>query len=888
MKKLIKNHWFILLISAIIISLPLLYSGIVHGHDLRFHLSRIMALSGNISNGDWMAYIHEGYINNYGYANGLFYSNLFLYFPALLNFFGISLINSYKIFLFLCNVLTAFAMYFCMNKMTRDKKISLITAILYLINPYRICDLYVRAAVGEVLSFIFIPFVILGMYSLIKDEAKEWKYLCIGFSGLILSHLLSTVIIFIACFIFSLFNIKKLFNSKTIKNILKAFILCICITGYYIFPMVEQLWKYDFVVNTVTSSASISANAIPFEHIFTGIPHWYNNMFIPSGISFVIIYVLCLRVTVKGIKYKKLCDICILTGIIAVLCTTNIIPWDSLQLFSIVQFPWRTYIISAACFSVAAGIILDKVSKKRLLVILCLAMLVPVYTIYYQYKNEYIWRNYSDYNLGGKEYLPARTNYDLLMSRGNKITSNRDIDVSFERKDGKLIIDYSNNDYNDTYLDLPLLYYDGYRVNDDLKIETGENNVVRIYLDDKADGHLTIYYAGTNVAIISKYLSLFTVLIIIIYKVIGEKKMEKQDKKKLIIYMPKLSVGGMEKALINLLNFSSLTKNYDVELFLGYVVQKEYLDMLPKDVKVSLCCKGKWNIFGKFITYLKMQLKKIKVCLKLEKYDVAISYAYQHPILSSLARKSSDNNVIFVHNNLKLKYKNNLSFLKKMKFDKFKNVVCVSDEANTVFKELYPNFKGNIVTINNFIDGDNIEERALEDVSFDYQRPVFVMSSRCEEKAKKISRVIKASKSLKDEGYKFSVIIMGDGEDYLMYKDMATNYNLNDTIFLLGRMVNPYPYIKKSSALILSSDYEGYGIVIDEARILKVPVISTDVADAKKILNQGYGIICETSDEGVYKGMKQFLDEGYKIRNNFDYNEFNKIMDERLEKMLEQ
>ena len=52
--------------------------------------------------------------------------------------------------------------------------------------------------------------------------------------------------------------------------------------------------------------------------------------------------------------------------------------------------------------------------------------------------------------------------------------------------------------------------------------------------------------------------------------------------KKMIIYMPKLSVGGMEKALINLLNFSTLTNHYQIELFLGYVVQKEYLDMLTK------------------------------------------------------------------------------------------------------------------------------------------------------------------------------------------------------------------------------------------------------------------------------------------------------------------
>ena len=86
MKKIIENKKdiIILIISAIVISLPLLYPGIVQGHDLRFHLSRIMGLSENILNGDFLAYVHGNYLNNYGYANGLFYCNLFLYFPALL------------------------------------------------------------------------------------------------------------------------------------------------------------------------------------------------------------------------------------------------------------------------------------------------------------------------------------------------------------------------------------------------------------------------------------------------------------------------------------------------------------------------------------------------------------------------------------------------------------------------------------------------------------------------------------------------------------------------------------------------------------------------------------------------------------------------------------
>ena len=105
---------------------------------------------------------------------------------------------------------------------------------------------------------------------------------------------------------------------------------------------------------------------------------------------------------------------------------------------------------------------------------------------------------------------------------------------------------------------------------------------------------------------------------------------------------------------------------------------------------------------------------------------------------------------------------------------------------------------------------------------------------------------------------------------------------MENTVILLGKKVNPYPYLKLSDCFVLSSQYEGYGIVIDEARILGVPVISTDVADAKKIMNEGFGILCDNSEDGIINAMKSFLEKGYKIKYKFDYNRFNDEITEKL------
>ena len=85
----------------------------------------------------------------------------------------------------------------------------------------------------------------------------------------------------------------------------------------------------------------------------------------------------------------------------------------------------------------------------------------------------------------------------------------------------------------------------------------------------------------------------------------------------------------------------------------------------------------------------------------------------------------------------------------------------------------------------------------------------------------------------------------------------------------------------------MSSQFEGYGIVIDEARVLGIPVIATDIADTRRILSEGYGMVCENSEDGIYDAMKDFLNRNYKVAQKFDYKEFNKNVDKSLKKVVD-
>lgn len=238
----------IIILSAIISSLFIFNNAIYDGVDTAYHLSRIKGIANSWKSGDLMALIHID-DTGYGYAMGFFYSNLFLVIPCILYIIGIDIIIIYKIFILSCSLLTAVSMYICAKKITRDKYSAIISMILYTMCSYRIITMVAKAFVGEILSFIFIPIIILGLYELIFGNEKKWWIFSLGFIGILNSNLVMTVIMIIISAIILLFNIQKIIKNKNrFISLIKATILALLITAIFWMPMIEQLYKSTFMM----------------------------------------------------------------------------------------------------------------------------------------------------------------------------------------------------------------------------------------------------------------------------------------------------------------------------------------------------------------------------------------------------------------------------------------------------------------------------------------------------------------------------------------------------------------------------------------------------------------------------------------------------------------
>jgi glycosyltransferase involved in cell wall biosynthesis len=91
---------------------------------------------------------------------------------------------------------------------------------------------------------------------------------------------------------------------------------------------------------------------------------------------------------------------------------------------------------------------------------------------------------------------------------------------------------------------------------------------------------------------------------------------------------------------------------------------------------------------------------------------------------------------------------------------------------------------------------------------------------------------------------------------------------LQNHFFLLGKKVNPYPYIRATDIYVQPSRYEGKAVTIREAQILEKPVVITNFPTAKSQAKDGYDALIVDSDvKGIVEGIKRLIDSE-QCRNN--------------------
>lgn len=176
------------------------------------------------------------------------------------------------------------------------------------------------------------------------------------------------------------------------------------------------------------------------------------------------------------------------------------------------------------------------------------------------------------------------------------------------------------------------------------------------------------------------------------------------------------------------------------------------------------------------------------------------------------------------------------------------------------------------------------EERLMEVLATDATK--FITIGRFS-KEKGHYRLMDAFEKLwMDNPNSYLIIVGGYGPLFAKTKERAATMKCADHIVVIKYLSNPYALLKQCDYFVLSSFYEGFGLVLAEADILGVRCFSTDITGPKLFMKQYGGMLVESSEQGILDGMKACLDGKVPEKLNINYERYNKEAVEQFEALI--
>lgn len=246
-----------------------------------------------------------------------------------------------------------------------------------------------------------------------------------------------------------------------------------------------------------------------------------------------------------------------------------------------------------------------------------------------------------------------------------------------------------------------------------------------------------------------------------------------------------------------------------------------------------------------------------------DEYDCVIGYQMiaNDVTIMTLEKINAKRKVLWLHGKKNFT-KNNLKFFDDL-YSKADLIVAVSKDTEDRFRSLMPKCANKITTVHNFYDIELINEKANEpinDFSIKNGEIVIVSTGRIS-KEKGFDRVPEVTQKLVEDGYNIKWYIIGKGDMLSSVDADIKTRKLGNHVYMLGYKDNPYPYVKHCDIYVQPSYTEGFCTSTMEAKILKKPVVTTNVPGMNEQFdNKIDGMIVESSVDGLYNGIKELIE----------------------------
>lgn len=365
-------------------------------------------------------------------------------------------------------------------------------------------------------------------------------------------------------------------------------------------------------------------------------------------------------------------------------------------------------------------------------------------------------------------------------------------------------------------------------------------------------------------------------------------------KKKLIFITEALWIGGIESALVNLLNRIDYEK-YDVTC-LVLRGSLDLADRMPPECRLIVADRQHQVTFGEAYKYkriynlmeepqhatkfrrfiwkalcaflrapeARLYAAYVKKQLGEEHFDTAIIYS-DRVAETAVRAVNADKFLMFYHHGaMRREYHDTYGYKKAEK------IIAVSELLAEKLKKYRPQYAEKIIAVNNLIDIERIKRMSAEEpeTKFPKERFNIVSCGRLSE-AKGMDIAASACGELVSAGFtNIRWWIVGGGPEEDALREQIAKLHLEEYVMLLGMRSNPYPYIRMADLYVQPSRFEGHCVTVMEARILAKPIIATKNAAREQINDGCDGMLCDTDASSIAGGIRVLIEHS-ELREKF-------------------
>lgn len=354
--------------------------------------------------------------------------------------------------------------------------------------------------------------------------------------------------------------------------------------------------------------------------------------------------------------------------------------------------------------------------------------------------------------------------------------------------------------------------------------------------------------------------------------------------KKLLFITWSISYGyGTEKSLADVLNRMDQTQ-YEISILPLFkysestifheniIILDPLIDYTADDFDEQKALKRYYSLLGDPLAFNKLIQKK---------YDCIIACNHNAPSYFASYLKGGAK-ILWIRGDMReldyRQYEENSSQYRQVKQEydmqanvlkSFHSIAVISDVVEQMLKDLF-GITENVVKISNSVDSEKIALLSQEKVSLPSSKKLFTTLGRLDYNKNQIL-LLKAARELRKKRNDFMMYLLGDGEDRPKLEKYIKENDLEEQVKILGFKENPYPYIKNSTATVLTSLSEGFSLVLVESAMLNTPIISTDVGVAKELIDKYHcGDLIEYDEKKLAAMLLKYLNKYGGYKENFD------------------